>query len=302
MDSPLITILLPVYNGEKTIKTTLQSLLNQTFTSFELLIGIDGTTDASKDIALSFNDPRIKIIEHPKNLGLANNLNKIIKHATPQSKYFAMAEQDDVYVPERLEWQVEVMEKHDDVGLVSGIVEYIGVKKNRLFPGLLLREEQFPQGKALFKFLYVNQLKVVNTCMLWRKSVHQNNNFRFNNTYGNFNVDWDYVLRFCLKSKVYGIPKKLVTMNRGLTDDSVTRDFKGQSIASHKLLKDFKSEFPNLINLSHYKDALKTQYKVELGNNSKFRIIYLSLKCAFIFNDIWFLKYLINKFKEKLYK
>ncbi len=66
MHKPLVTILLPVYNGEKTIKATLASLLNQTFTDFELLIGIDGTTDKSKDIALSFNDDRIKIIEHPK--------------------------------------------------------------------------------------------------------------------------------------------------------------------------------------------------------------------------------------------
>ena len=59
MNSPLVTILLPVYNGEKTIKATLESLLNQTFTDFELLIGIDGTTDASKALALSFNDSRI---------------------------------------------------------------------------------------------------------------------------------------------------------------------------------------------------------------------------------------------------
>ena len=96
MPSPLVTILLPVYNGEKTIKATLESLLNQTFTDFELLIGIDGTTDASRDIALAFNDNRIKIIEHPKNLGLANNLNEIIKLASVNSQYFAMAEQDDI--------------------------------------------------------------------------------------------------------------------------------------------------------------------------------------------------------------
>ena len=242
MLNPLVTILLPVYNGEKTIKATLESLLNQTFTNFEILIGIDGTTDKSKDIALSFKDNRIKIIEHPKNLGLANNLNEIIKLASPNSQYFAMAEQDDIYVPERLAWQIEVMEKDEDVGLISGIVEYTGVKKNLLFPGLLLRGEQFLQGEALFKFLYVNQLKVVNTCMLWRKSVHEKNDLEFNNTYGNFNVDWDYVLRFCLKSKVHGIPKKLVTMNRGLANNSVTTNTKGQHEASMKLLKDFSSQ------------------------------------------------------------
>ena len=152
MLKPLVTIVLPVYNGEKTIKATLESLLNQTFTNFEILIGIDGTMDQSKDIALRFNDNRIKIIEHPENLGLANNLNEIIKLASPNSQYFAMAEQDDIYVLERLQWQADVMQKHKDIGLVSGIVEFTGEKKNLLFPGLLIRGEQFLQGKDLFRF------------------------------------------------------------------------------------------------------------------------------------------------------
>jgi len=298
MNSPLVTILLPVYNGEKTIKATLESLLNQTFTDFELLIGIDGTTDASKALALSFNDSRIKIIEHPKNLGLANNLNKIIKHASPNSHYFAMAEQDDIYVPERLEWQIDVMQKHEDVGLVSGIVEYTGVKKNLLFPGLLLRGEQFPQGEALFKYLYVNQLKVVNTCMLWRKSVHEENNFKFNNTYGNFNVDWDYVLRFCLKSKVYGIPKKLVTMNRNLTNNSVTTNAKGQHEASKQLLKNFKAELSYIIDHKNYKEALKVQHKIELGSYPKYKIPLMSFVYFVKYNDVYFLKYLVKKLKD----
>ena len=300
MLNPLVTILLPVYNGEKTIKATLESLLNQTFTNFEILIGIDGTTDKSKDIALSFKDNRIKIIEHPKNLGLANNLNEIIKLASPNSQYFAMAEQDDIYVPERLAWQIEVMEKDEDVGLISGIVEYTGVKKNLLFPGLLLRGEQFLQGEALFKFLYVNQLKVVNTCMLWRKSVHEKNDLEFNNTYGNFNVDWDYVLRFCLKSKVHGIPKKLVTMNRGLANNSVTTNTKGQHEASMKLLKDFKFEFSGIIDNENYKDALKVQHKIELGSYQRYKIPLMSIVYFVKYRDVYFIRYIIKKIKNYL--
>ena len=298
MNSPLVTILLPVYNGEKTIKGTIESLLSQTFTDFELLLGIDGTEDASKDIALAFNDSRIKVIEHSENLGLANNLNEIIKHASPNSQYFAMAEQNDIYVPERLEWQIEVMSKHADVGLVSGIVEYTGVEKNLMFPGLLLRGEQFEQGEELFKFLYINQLKVVNTCMLWCRSVYEDNSFKFRNTYGNFNVDWDFILRFCLKSKIHGIPKKLVTMNRVIASDSVTAsDASGQYKASKALLADMKNEFSQIISERDYKKALKVQHKIELGSYSKPKIVLMSIVNFIKYRDSYFTDYLFKKLK-----
>lgn len=289
--SPSVTILLPVYNGEKTIKATLQSLLNQTFSNFELIIGIDGTTDKSKDIALSLGDTRIKIIEHPNNLGLANNLNEIIKHASEYSKYFAMAEQDDVYVTERLAWQVEVMEKYDDIDLVSGIAEFQGDGGSVFFPGILKENKAFPLGIEMFKYLYINQLKVVNTCMLWKKDIHLNKNLKFKNTYGNFNIDWDFILRFSLKHKIFGMPKVLVKMNRRSTHQSVTSDKKEQHVASRKLLLDFKKEFPDIISPSMYSKALKNHRKIELGHNNKFNLTILSILYFIRYLDPYFLKY-----------
>ena len=297
---PLVSILLPVYNGEQTLKTTMESLLNQTYTKFEILIGIDGTKDGSKVIAESFQDPRIKIIDHPKNLGVANNLNVLIKHMAAESEYFAIAEQDDLYVPERLEWQIAVMQKHPEVGLVSGIAKFLYEEDEVLFPGLLCRGEQFPQLEDLFKFLYIKQLKVVNSCMMVRKQVHLENYFSFNNRYGNFNVDWDYVLRFCLASNIYGIPKLLVIMNRGFTNTSVTRDKRGQHQASRQLLKDFLVEFNNILSRNHYQKALKEHRKVELGHHTKWRIIFLGIYYTLLYQDLYFLNYLLKRIKRYL--
>ncbi|WP_299114691.1 glycosyltransferase family 2 protein [uncultured Winogradskyella sp.] len=297
MSSPLVTILLPVYNGEKTIKTTIESLLNQTFTNFELLLGIDGTTDASKNIALAFNDSRIRVIEHPQNLGLANNLNAIIRHASSNSHYFAMAEQDDIYVPERLEWQVEVMNKYADVGLVSGIAEFKSDNKVLQFPGILVNNRQFPQGEELFKYLYVNQLKVVNTCMMWRKYIHAEHDLIFNNTYGNFNVDWDFVLRFSLLSKIHGISKKLVTMNRLEQRDSVTQQKHEQYNASRNLLKDFHATFPNIVSKKLYQKALNMHRKIEIGNNPKYKIVLKSIAYYLMTFDRFYIDYLFKKVK-----
>ncbi|MCF1191235.1 glycosyltransferase [Mangrovimonas sp. AS39] len=295
---PKVAILLPVYNGERTLRATLESLLAQTFGDFELLIGIDGTKDGSKGIAESFQDPRIRIIEHPKNLGLANNVNALLAAVSPGIDLIAMAEQDDVYVPERLQWQVEVMQKQSDVGLVSGIAEFQGNGAPVLFPGLLVYGQQFPQGEALFRYLYEHQLKVVNTCILFRKSVHEKAGLNFRNTYGNFNVDWDYILRFSLVSGVYGIPKVLVRMNRRRKHHSVTTNKQGQHKASRQLLKDFRTEFPNLISQKDYQAALKQHRKIELGHRSKLGIVAFSLFYAIIYRDFYFIEYIFNRVKK----
>lgn len=297
---PFVTIILPVYNGERTLRDTLDSLLAQTYSHFELLIGIDGSNDGSKAIAESFNDKRIKILENEVNLGLGPNVNKLISFADPQSEFIAMAEQDDVYVSKRLEWQIEVMEKHPKVGLVSGIAEFVSDANSILFPGLLVNGGQFPQGLELFKYLYINQLKVVNTCMMVRKSVHLNHNLSFTDRYPNMNVDWDYVLRFSLVSEVYGIPKKLVTMNRKKENVSVTTNKTLQHQVSRQLLKDFKNEFPNLISKEDYWEALKTHRKIELGHRSKFGIMFFGFYYTLYYLDAYFLKYIVKRYKKYL--
>ncbi|MBJ6367896.1 glycosyltransferase family 2 protein [Snuella sedimenti] len=295
---PLVSILLPVYNGECTLKATLESLLAQTHGHFELLIGIDGTQDDSKVIAEAFRDKRIRIIEHPVNLGLANNLNALMGYIAPEAIYIAMAEQDDVYVPERLQWQLEVMRQHPKVGLVSGIAEFVSDTQAKQFPGILVYGQSFPQGVELFKYLYINQLKVVNTCMMFRRATHVNNNLSFRNTYGNFNVDWDYVLRFALISQVYGIPKVLVHMDRSSKRSSVTTNKWGQFRASRQLISDFKNEFPKLVSLTDYKAALKMCRKIELGYRNKWAIVFLGLYYTFLYLDSYFVKYVYARLKQ----
>lgn len=292
---PLVSILLPVYNGERTLKATVESLLTQTFLNFELLICIDGTKDTSIEIARSFNDKRVKIHENEENLGLAKTLNKLVLLTNNSSEFIAMAEQDDVYVKERIEWQVEVMQKNKDIGLVSGIAEFVSPSKKVYFPGILVKKMHYPQGKALFRYLYLNQLKVVNTCMMFRKSIHKEYNLTFKDTYGNFNVDWNYILRFSLVSKIYGIPKKLVEMNRDVNYNSVTTNKASQHRASRKLVKDFYIEYPNILKRKDYMAALKMCHKIELGYKTKLKIVFFSLFYGLWYLDSYFLKYLSNR-------
>ena len=73
---PLITVLLPVYNGAKYLNEAIESILNQTFSNFEFFIIDDGSTDQSINQVKSYNDPRIKLFVNKKNMGQSKTLNE----------------------------------------------------------------------------------------------------------------------------------------------------------------------------------------------------------------------------------
>ena len=126
MDSnvkPLISVLMPVYNCSKYIYNSTISILNQTFSDFELIIIDDCSTDNTVDILRKFNDERIVLIVKQKNTGITNSLNYALDIA--KGKYLARMDGDDISNIDRLEKQYEFMESHPDVVLCGGGYEVI---------------------------------------------------------------------------------------------------------------------------------------------------------------------------------
>lgn len=115
--SPLITVLLPVRNGRKTLRAAIHSLMSQTYTSMEVLVLDDGSTDGSDKIAEGFSDPRLRVIRDGLHKGLAKRLNEGIDLA--QGKYIARMDADDVAFPGRFEAQVAYLENHPEVDLLG---------------------------------------------------------------------------------------------------------------------------------------------------------------------------------------
>jgi len=124
----MISVLLPVYNGERYLAKSIESVLNQEFKDFELLIGFNGTLDSSKEIARSYKDDRIRIIDYGMDKGKGRTLNKMLKEA--KFDIIALQDDDDIWLPEKLSRQMEFIKKFDIVGTqLNYIDEYDSITK-----------------------------------------------------------------------------------------------------------------------------------------------------------------------------
>lgn len=117
----MISIILATYNGERYIKQSIDSILNQTFTEFELLIGFNGTTDKSKDIVKKYSDPRIRVFDYGDDKGKSKTLNKLLNET--KFDWIALQDDDDFWIDTKLEKQVNYIDKGCDV--IGTFINYI---------------------------------------------------------------------------------------------------------------------------------------------------------------------------------
>lgn len=130
MNNPEITVLMPVYNGERYLSEAIESILNQTFKDFEFLIINDCSTDGSREIILSYNDERIRLIDNKVNMGQTKSLNKGLRLA--RSLYIARMDQDDVSLPERLKLQAKVFQYNPEVSVIGSSAIFIDGKGEKI--------------------------------------------------------------------------------------------------------------------------------------------------------------------------
>ena len=114
-----VSVIMGVYNGMDTLKEAIESIINQTYSNWELIVCDDQSTDESLSTLKTYalKDNRIKVITNSKNSGLAASLNHCLKYVS--GTYIARMDADDLSVPERLEKQVEFLEKNPEINLVG---------------------------------------------------------------------------------------------------------------------------------------------------------------------------------------
>ncbi|MBN1971004.1 MAG: glycosyltransferase [Candidatus Delongbacteria bacterium] len=166
----LISVIMPVYNGEMYLAEAIDSILNQTFRDFEFIIINDGSSDKTEEIVLSYSDIRIIYISNVRNLGIAKALNKGISLA--RGKYIARMDSDDISLAKRFEMQYIFMEKNQDIDICGSWIKAFW-KKNEIW--------KYPSMHEAIKVNMLFNSSIAHPVAMIRKSFF--NEFKYDDNY-----------------------------------------------------------------------------------------------------------------------
>lgn len=198
---PKISVIMSVYNGEKFLKESVLSILNQTYADFEFIIINDGSTDLSLEILRGFEekDKRIRLISR-ENKGLTPSLNEGIKLA--QGEYIARMDSDDISMPERFEKQITFLEKNKDIALCGTWA--INIDEN----GNEIGEYKTPITNKEIKKNILFHNPFIHPSVMIRKEIV--NNIGLYNEKIKYAQDYEYWLRMIKKNKVANLDDFLI--------------------------------------------------------------------------------------------
>ena len=139
---PQLTVLMPVYNAEKFLDESINSILSQTYSDFELLILDDASTDNSLKIIKNYakKDKRIKVLTNKTNQKQAKCRNRLLKNS--KTEFIAWMDADDISLPVRLQTQIDFLEKNPSIDVVSSRVSFFG-DKSHLRREFLFNSQEF---------------------------------------------------------------------------------------------------------------------------------------------------------------
>jgi glycosyltransferase involved in cell wall biosynthesis len=158
---PKVTVATVAFNAARFIEDTIRGLQAQTFTHYEHIIIDDGSTDATFELCedLARDDPRIRVIANPENLGIARSRNAAV--AAASGRFLAWNDAEDISVPTRLEHQLALLEAQPGIGIVGGYLEFFdgsGPISVRTYPtdneqlrAMLYRFSPVSQGAAMIR-------------------------------------------------------------------------------------------------------------------------------------------------------
>ena len=198
---PKVSVIIPTYNREKYIVETLQSVFEQTFTDYEVIVIDDGSTDNTADVLRPYLD-RIVYIRKP-NGGQGSARNAGIKMA--KGAYIAFLDSDDLWMPEKLLLQVSYLDEHPDVALVfSDAATFYDDEGNHVRTGELHFQGEDISFNRLFKMNFIPNL----TVMVRKRSVEEAGLFDESKELVG-GEDYEMWLRIAMKSGMGHIPKIL---------------------------------------------------------------------------------------------
>lgn len=229
---PAISVVMPAYNAEKYLREALDSILAQTFTDFEFIIINDGSTDSTREIIQSYDDPRIVYLENEVNSGICVTLNKGLDAAC--GRYIARMDSDDISLPHRLATQYAWMEKHPDIAVSGSDVEVFG---DGIKPYCFTQQHNADDCSAglLFSCCFAHPT------VIWRKEVISKSGVKYKNEYKgfeDFRLWWD-IAHF---GRLANIPQPLLRYRKHTNQE--TKNYSAEDFdKQHRFATDRLEEF-----------------------------------------------------------
>jgi glycosyltransferase involved in cell wall biosynthesis len=207
---PKVSIVIPAYNHEKYVRECVQSVFDQTYQDFEIIITDDGSSDETVNVIKEFDDSRILLYTHANNKGVCTAINNCIQKAA--GEYIAVLNSDDIWEPTKLEKQVKYLDSHPEIGAVFTKVAFIDEASD------LIGFEKFQHSRTFEKenrsrYEWLNYFFFSGNCLchpsiLIRKKCHEDVGL-YNKRMFNLH-DLDMWVRLCFKYEIHILDEKLV--------------------------------------------------------------------------------------------
>ena len=207
---PKVSIVIPAYNHEKYVGECIQSVLDQTYQDFEIIITDDGSSDGTVNVIKEFDDSRIQLYTHANNKGVCVTINNCIQKAA--GEYIAVLNSDDIWEPTKLEKQVKYLDSHPEIGAVFSKVAFIDEASD------LIGFEKLPHSRTFekenrsryewLKYFFFSGNCLCHPSILIRKKCHENVGL-YNKRMFNLH-DLDMWVRLCFKYEIHILDEKLV--------------------------------------------------------------------------------------------
>lgn len=222
--APLVSVVVPLYNGQQYVRESLDSILAQTYRATEVIVMDDASTDGSAEIVRSYRDDRLRYVRQPENRGIFGNINDGIERA--RGELVAIHHSDDVYHPEILTREVEFLDAHPEVGAVFAIDTFIdgeGREWGRLeLPQELRGRQVLPYPVVLNGILRHQNVFIRGGTSLIRRAVYDEVGL-FDDRY-DLRADLDLWLRIARRSPIGLLEEHLVAYRYGHDNSSARYD------------------------------------------------------------------------------
>lgn len=237
---PKISVVVPAYNSQRTILETIDSVLQQSFSDFELIIINDGSTDRTLELLETVQDTRLKVYSYP-NGGLPTARNRGINRAT--GEFISFIDADDIWTPDKLELQLKALQKNPRAGVAYSWTTCMGNNGNSFHPGVT---ESF-QGNVYANLLVGNFIGSGSNVLIRREAIESVGYFDKSLKSAE---DWDYWLRLAPKWDFVVVPKPqiLYRLSSGAMSSKLDVMEKYQTLVLKRAFESAPSELQYLKN------------------------------------------------------